>query len=180
MSKYIDINSATIAWKPEDRENYGNDFEGGVMYALDYLKAWDEDSELEIAWEDIAHMRKTRLREICKKLYLAAIARDEKLAKYEKREAAGAVNAYTAVMRGELLEKVAGLFRPHEDDGAEDDGAIEFDNIILSKQFLMRGLARPWAFTEEQAAEFVDLVAEVHERFTEEWARVKEEENEND
>ena len=175
MSKYINIEEATIAWQPEDREDYGNDFEGGVMYALDYLKAWDENPELEIAWEDIAHMRKKQLRKTCEKLYLAAIARDEKLAKYEKREDAGAVNAYTAVMRGELLEKVAGLFRPRE-----GDNAIEFDNVILTKAYLMRGLARPWAFTESQATEFVDLVAEVHERFTEEWAGVKEEENEND
>ena len=175
MSKYINIEEATIAWHDEDITEYGNDFEGGVMYALDYLKAWDEDSELEIAWEDIAHMRKKQLRMLCKKLYLAALAREEALAGYKKHEDASTVSAFTAVMRGELLEKVAGLFRP-----SAEEAAVEIDNLILSKGFLMRGLARPWAFTEEQAAEFVDLVAEVHERFTEEWAKVEEEKNEND
>ena len=175
MSKYIDIEKASIAWRNEDVCEYGNDFEGGVMYALDHLKEWDEDFELEIAWEDIAHMRKKQLRMLCKKLYLAALAREEALAGYKKHEDASTVSAFTAVMRGELLEKVAGLFRP-----SAEEAAVEIDNLILSKGFLMRGLARPWAFTEEQAAEFVDLVAEVHERFTEEWAKVEEEKNEND
>ena len=175
MSKYINIEETTIAWHDEDITEYGDDFEGGVMYALDRLGADDEDIELEIAWENVMRMRKKQLREEFKKLYLAAAVMAEKLAVYEKREGADAVSAVTAVMRGELLEKVAGLFRPRE-----GDNAIEFDNVILTKAYLMRGLARPWAFTESQATEFVDLVAEVHERFTEEWARVKEEENEND
>lgn len=35
--KLIDIENATITWSESDKAEYMNDFEGGVLYALDYL-----------------------------------------------------------------------------------------------------------------------------------------------
>lgn len=174
MSKYINIEEATIAWHDEDIAEYGNDFEGGVMYALDRLGADDEDIELEIAWENVMRMRKKQLREEFKKLYLAAAVMAEKLAVYEKREGANAVSAATAVTRGELLEKVAGLFRP------ASEGEVAFGDVVISESYLSHGLAKPWLFTHKQAQEFIDLVEEMHERNSDEWKKMREVRDEND
>jgi hypothetical protein len=35
--RLIDIENATITWSENDKAEYMNDFEGGVLYSLDYL-----------------------------------------------------------------------------------------------------------------------------------------------
>lgn len=43
MAKLIDIENATFSWKETDKEGYGEDFIGGVLFALDALTAKEED-----------------------------------------------------------------------------------------------------------------------------------------
>ena len=164
MSKYINIEHTSIAWQNEDVTEYGNDFEGGVMYALDYLKGLDEDEDIEYKRENIMRLRKRALREEFMRLYIYAAAMQEQAAN-------ACVASSTAVTRGELLEKVAGLFCP------ESEGEVAFGDVVISESYLSRGLAKPWLFTHKQAQEFIDLVEEMHERNTEEWKRMKEDEN---
>jgi hypothetical protein len=43
MAKYIDIENATLSWNEADKEGVGDDFIGGVLFALDCLTAKEED-----------------------------------------------------------------------------------------------------------------------------------------
>lgn len=43
MAKYIDIENATLSWEETDKESYGEDFIGGVLFALGALTAKEED-----------------------------------------------------------------------------------------------------------------------------------------
>ena len=43
MAKYIDIENATLSWNEADKQGVGDDFIGGVLFALDCLTAKEED-----------------------------------------------------------------------------------------------------------------------------------------
>lgn len=43
MAKYIDIENATLSWEETDKQGCGDDFIGGVLFALDALTAKEED-----------------------------------------------------------------------------------------------------------------------------------------
>jgi hypothetical protein len=43
MSKFIDIEHATFSFNEADKSNYGDDFAGGALFALDALTAKEED-----------------------------------------------------------------------------------------------------------------------------------------
>lgn len=154
MSKYIDAENFTIDWEPADMAEYGDTFEGGVLYVLDALSKMEEDSC--IAFPKRASKR--ALKNYC-------IALKNECDRWRRRGYTLAVQMTTYRDNAELLEKTCGLFRPSE----EEADTVRIDNLHISAGFLRFGLARPWAFTETQAERFIELVEEMHERNTEEW-----------
>lgn len=43
MPKYIDIENATLSWEEAYKQGVGDDFMGGVLFALEALTAKEED-----------------------------------------------------------------------------------------------------------------------------------------
>lgn len=156
MSKYIDAENFTIDWEPADMAEYGDTFEGGVLYVLDALSKMEEDGS-------IAFPKRTSKRAL--KNYCVALS--NACDRWHRRADTLAVQMTTYRDNAELLEKICGLFRPSE----EETDTVRIDNLHISAGFLRFGLARPWAFTEAQAERFIELVEEMHERNTEEWHR---------
>lgn len=169
MSKYMDVENLCMDWTGADVEDYGDDFVGGVMFVLDKLATNEEPCAFEA---NLKGMSRKRLKETVKfyealSLNNAAICDrlTEEIDKLRSHIIARDVVDTSAIRNAELLEKAAGLFRPVE---GEDD-VIQIDALQLSVSFLMHGLARPWAFTREQAQRFVELVQEMQERNETEW-----------
>ena len=156
MSKYIDAENFTIDWEPADMAEYGDTFEGGVLYVLDALSKMEEDAKL----AGLRYMSKRKLRKYC-------VALANACDRWHQRADTLAVQMTTYQDNAELLEKICGLFRPVEGE----NGVVRIDKLHITAAFLRFGLARPWAFTELQAERFIELVEEMNERNTEEWHR---------
>lgn len=169
MSKYMDVENLCMDWTEADVEEYGDDFVGGVMFVLDKLATNEEPCAFEADLKGVSRRRlKERLKfyMACSRDNTAIIARmSEEIDKLRSHIIARDVVDTTAMSNAELLEKAAGLFRPVEGE----DNVIQIDALQLSVSFLMHGLARPWAFTREQAQRFVELVQEMQERNETEW-----------
>lgn len=159
MSKYIDIDNATFEWDESSVEEYGDTFEGGLLYALDALS---RDTEPCVFEPCVKHMSKRRLKERLKYQIAASENYCERI--YELKASCDRLSrhaltleakqtTYTANAR--LLEKLASLYERAADDHTLVCDRIAYDRIVLMDEY---------GFTEDEVSRFLELVEEMAER----------------